>query len=414
MGFLDMFRKREKPPPPSMPVEVPPERVVSNCRAALSRELEESVEKSHSFQSRLRSLFNGLPLQPLEKAAFQKSDRRYAAVNMLKDSYVKRMKSLASNLPEPGTAYPEVQGFREAASSILAEMKKATPKQAFSISTYFKEESRPVVERMKEIDSLLHSFREFLDQENAMASLHYLGKEAAGFKGLLEKRSALEKERQSALKEASLASVKKQAVERSLENLLSGSEWKAMSSLRSEIASLEQKAAEIRQEASEVLSALKRPLKKAAHASGGSGLKQLLSPVDALFSEGEHPIRKALENIRSLESRGSISLKGSESQKLLRLEDLLSSGKLSELKQEHARLLTSARKRQEQADHSLPARKAGLESEAASLASRASSLREQSAEAARALETLEPEIASKKMVLETLALKNTGRQIRIV
>jgi len=420
MGFLNLFRKKKEPEArepeqPSEEREINLKELEDFCRQKLAGRLQGSEKKARDFQARILALFNSIPLNLLESAVFESGDKRYAAVNMSKDSYVTRIKTLLSSLPPAGEGYQGFLDFRKQAGSILSEMKNTTPKQMMALSNYFKKESRAVIEKIKEIDSELESFKSFmLSGGKDIKFAHTLGSENKIIFELLEKQKALQKSSQGIAKQSASVSEAKKEKEQQLQKLISSSEWNEMEALSEEIEKLESQAFALKSRIQGELAPLKRPLKKAKHILGSRSLDSFISsPFKELMSEnGEKRLQEILGTMTGLIDDGKLTLKEKEKQKLLGLRAGLEG--LESQKEKHKSLvLMMQEKRKKKESSALPLERNRLEEKAESLGAELVSLKSQAEKSKKSLETLEKEVSLKKASLEELVLKGTGNRIKI-
>lgn len=326
MGFLDIFRKKkeqaveQKPETRSLPYK----EVGMFYGKKLAPQLEEAENKTRQFQNGITLLFQSIPLQPLEKASFEKEDKRYAAMNMAKASYVTKIKSLLRSLPSTGESYGDIQQFQKQAGAIISDIQNTTPKQAAALSMFFKKESEEIVQKIKEAKTRMTEFSSFLNSKGrVMSFLSDLQEKEAILSTLFEKQQTLQSRESTLLRETNTLEGEKMNLEAELKSLQRTREWKEMESLSEDVERLERDVLSHQYKIEGELSPLKRPLKKTKHVLGGKRFDRFISsPLTAFMSEnGEVRLQEILISTLTLAEEGKLSLKESEKQKLIALQE---------------------------------------------------------------------------------------------
>jgi hypothetical protein len=267
----------------------------------------------------------------LEKKSFEKGDKTYAMVNMLKDNYVKKAASLIPGLPRINDFnYDATLAFNAGTRKILNELLNIPPKQAVLLTRYFKNDASKIIATLKETDAACTELASLLEGSNLMLYSR-LKKDVAGVYELACRAEEFAtKER--ALSEK-IAAKNKEAGEQAGEAaaFASGPESAKHTSLENEIKLRETERTELGNRLNDELSSLKRPVKKLEHAIKDDKQKAALysrlshSPLKVLLNEGDSAIMEALAKLREM------GLKDEDREHAEELTKKLELGYLSEL-----------------------------------------------------------------------------------
>ncbi len=334
MGFLSFLKKKEEPaeePPAPMEEDVRAEDLPGWFSQAFGERLasarKEALGTFRDIAASLGSVEKAS--RKLEKAEFETGDKTYAAVNMIKDDYVKKLKKAIHCVSrEPGSDYASLLKFHSSAREAIGELLDIGPRQAILLSRYFSSEMKTVVAKIKEAKEALDRMGSFLKGEGSIIRVNddlesLLGERGEALKALEEARAQLkESERRSSGLSEEISSA-----ESRLNDFESSDGWKRHISLRSELEEAESEASGIEEAVRSELSVTKRPLKKFSHVTGQKA-GFLAGDLFAGFSENPASFSSLLGKMLETD----IGLKGKEREKLEAL-----SGKLPSLEERAGR-----------------------------------------------------------------------------
>lgn len=335
MGFLGFLKKKEARPAeePAREETASIDSIGSWFEQRFGDRLEAAGKKGSGMLSDIASRLDSLKgfSKALEKAEFESGDKRYAAVNMIKDDYAKKLKrASACACGRPSGDYASLKEFHSSATSAVSDLFSIGPRQSILLSRYFSSDMKGVVEEIKGIKEMLGTMGEFLSGDGRLLWLSselrsLLDAREDSRKRMEEVRKRLEdSERKSGELSGKIAS--KEAELREFEN---SGDWKAHLSLKEAVGSAESRLAALEEEVSSALSVARRPLKKLRHkgdqkSSASGSFEEFSSNPSALSSA----ISRALES--------DIGLKGKEKEKLRDLASRL--GELERKAEEHRKL----------------------------------------------------------------------------
>jgi hypothetical protein len=345
MGFLGFLKKKE-----AQPAEEPAKEEAARIdgldswfRQRFGDRLDSAGKKGQGMLSEIAGRLDSLKgvSRTLEKAQFESGDKTYAAVNMIKDDYAKKLKrASACACGRPSGDYASLKEFHSSASAAVSDLFSIGPRQSILLSRYFSSDMKGVVDEIKGIKDMLGSMGEFLSGEGRLLWLSseirsLLDAREESSKRIEELRKRLEDSDRKAVELSGKIALK----EEELKAFLGSDEWKGYLSLKEGISSGESRLAAMEEEVSSALSVAKRPLKKFRHmgdqkASMGGSFQEFSSNPSSFSSA----ISRALE--------ADIGLKGKEKEKLRGLASRL--GELERKAEEHRRLSDSISKKREE------------------------------------------------------------------
>ncbi len=284
MGFLSFLKKKEKPAEePAAPREEDVR--IEELAGWFSQAFKEKLDSAKSdVKGMFRSIASNLESMEkaskgLEKAEFETGDKTYAAVNMIKNDYVKKLKrAFLCASREPESDYASLISFHSKVSVAINELLAIGPRQAILLSRYFSSEMKTVVKKIKETKETLDKMESFLKGEGAIIKVN---DELAAM--LAERKDAIKKldEIKMQLKESegrlSELSGETSAADAKLKEFEVGGEWKRYASLKESIRLAEEEASGVEESVRSALSVTKRPLKKFRHVTD--------QKVDSLISD---------------------------------------------------------------------------------------------------------------------------------
>lgn len=299
MGFFDRFKNQEEK---IKKFEVNINSLEKWFQEKFSSEIENSKKDSDKIKAETIRLLKEtrIHLDKLEKASFEKNDKMFSAVNMLKDSFVKSSKLSLYKL-EKDTSLTTIK-------SVIAEVNNISPKQAISLSNYFKAYMADIINNVKKAsDNLkkLDDYKILIVQEKLMKFLEIKK----------EKTNDNEKIIISKIDVKSRIEELKKDIESLIEDKEILSQSEESRKLKNEKISLVNKKNKIEKLElliKEKLSPLKRPLKKLEHQAKDKLIEDLIhSPFKTFLNNDINPvISKLKENLYNL------NLKENEMKKL--------------------------------------------------------------------------------------------------
>jgi DNA repair exonuclease SbcCD ATPase subunit len=411
MRFLNFLRKarEEAAVQAGERKDIPLQDLLDFYREKLASRILYAERKGMEYRKSISRLFGSLPTGPLESAVFEEGDKRYAAVNMAKDSYVTKMKSLAASLPAGGSS----RDFHEQAEAILSEIKNTTPKQAMALSNFFKKESEAVIQKLKEIETAVSGLGLFLSSDGKVVDfMSSLERDAGEIVSLLENENALRKRLKHLAEEAEKLAEERERANSELKELLGGEEWQEAEREGRFVERLEREINELRYNIGGELSSLKRPLKKAKHIMESPLLGRFISNPFVAFISGEG-LGKVLGMLAGLMEDGRISLKEKERQKVLSMQGRLE--ELERMKEAYKMLEAELEvKRRGKEMSAISKRKGRLEEKIRAFEAQINSRRKEMETVKKRLSGLEEEAAMKRKKLEEFIKKSTGDDITLI
>lgn len=347
---MDRFRKENQEEPEIVKVRFSD--VQKWIEAEFSEKFNRAKSRAEGIHKNIQEGFQEIKKsnQNLDRASFESEDKTYAAVNMIKDSFVKRTHSLILGIERltNNIEYSSLKEFYSSSDNVIKEMKKTNPKQAILLSRFFKKEGGALIENIVRAEKTVKSLQEFLDSEGKIMDLfqgaNLIEQERLR---LLENLDSLERQEHE-LGERRKETLKERGViESGLSELKLSKEWKEMETLERELEKLEEEKSNIEEEIRSRLLIANRPFKKMKHSLDEKSpeigfIKEFLhDPLGAILSENSmNQLRSLLEKTRR---DNKIGLKQKDVEKLKSLQNTLESGML-ELTENYRKTITKISK----------------------------------------------------------------------
>jgi hypothetical protein len=299
-------------------------------------------------------------IRKLGKESFDPQDRTYARVNMAKDTFVNKSLSSLGGIRKPhkDCGYNQLLSFKSAASSSLNEIKAATPKQAFFISNYFKEQMAAIIDAIKSADSAAAELDGFLGGEGMLLKSYSEAKEsAASLQRFVSEAENLRREEGEIKKQIESANSGISSSEKELESFVRSEPWQSNLSAKSRLQAASDSVKSIEQEANALLSVLRKPMKKIAHDTGSAALPE--NPFKEIVVSGGS-VGDIIRTVLSASESHEIDLKPGEREKIVSL-----SASIDDLYAMRVRYLKAVAAMENEAgsiDTSLDEKKASIES----------------------------------------------------
>jgi len=431
MGFFDFLKGSGAAVPPA---DAPPERLglieleerVSKLITPDVRREKAAMKDTHTrlmkHFSRIRDL-NRL----LETRSFEKQDRIYTAVNMIKDNYTRKSYSLISGLPQVRRFdYEEIRRFHEEAMKAINDLNSIGPRQAVLLSRYFKDETGQIIKTVRMAEEDAKKLGEALGSGSKVWFDKRLHKDVVEIEYL--KRRLNETARLQSSAKARKNDLEKQLESRkkALEEFMKSPLYGRATGLESQLRELRGKKEELEQIVLTSLSEIKRPLKKLehylkeeeAHSSGEIKLLEsiLHSPEQAFFSgSGDVVIRGMADRMKQLNDEGKLELDDKERAGVVEFLERFRMGALSGHKGRYEDLIAEAEGLKKEIESSpVFEEKERIEMEVAGFGKGVEDASNEIGDLEKTGESLRNEIAERTNKLEDFVRESTGRKFEIV
>lgn len=426
MGFLDIFRKDKKISEPQEEEERTEEQVLATDEILewMDREFKKKLDRAGSRANEIqKNVMDGFSrlrdsVGVLEKASFEKQDRRYAAVNMVKDSFVKRTQSLINNVRgiQDNMNYIMLKNFHSNASRVVNELKNLSPKQMIMISNYFKKECSDVISKMRWVEENVKSLGNFLDSDaRVMRMVQDVGTSVEKQGKWLGELKSIEKrglELQGKLRDLKSFRIEKES---ELKELLKSREWKELEGTRKEIEGIRKEMSDIENRVNEEISSVKRPFKKLKHVLGAE-MKAKSFPDnpfrELVIKDRENWLRSILDSIRNSSESGEITLKPRERERVLDLMKRLES-EIPGFKERYMKLADSIKEKEKKSKTDAIKKRDSLEYVIKNSIERILSLEKEADVIQNDKERIKGDLIEEKKKAERLILESGGRKVRI-
>ncbi len=336
MGFFDLFKKKEEAPPEEKETQnIDINEVSGWLNSILDNRLSQAKSQAINIHTEIINRFSEIKksADALASATFEKDDKTYAAANMVKDSFVKKINSIVNNIPtiQGELNYMALKDSYSHIVDVLKDLKSASPKQKILLSNYFSRESNTVIGNIKEAEKQLDAFKKFLDSDAKVLGFV----EDANLK--IKEESNLLKQLKSLEDKENILSANRNELENrksreasELENIFKSEEWAELNTLNEEIEIVKSRALDIKSRIEESLSAINRPLKKFEHLVNAGyqipreqedALKRFIyTPFKAIMLDsGESELKNVLNALNNITKEKRISLKPKEQERTLEL-----------------------------------------------------------------------------------------------
>jgi len=336
MGLFNIFKKEQKHPQELPVEEIEIGSILSWLDNNFGRELETHRSKAKEMCNQAKEAFSEIKrsLCVLENSNFEKEDKAYAAVNMAKNTVVKKIRLAANKLPETlGNDWENLSSFCTAAQKIVQDMAALSPKQAVLLTRYFGREAEQLISAIRVADNKLRSLRSFLDS-NVMLRLEAdLIEQSQAYQHLETKIRSLKSKTEELLKHKSCLEQEMAQKKQRLKEFLQGSEWTSYRTAKREAENIRTRLGEIESLIALELEPARRPLKKLRH-TGEQISNDLLELV---LQNREHQLMSVLKKTLEAAERKKIPLKAKDVQKVWAVLESLEN-KIPVLKREYEQL----------------------------------------------------------------------------
>ncbi len=339
MGLFDIFKKKEQ-------TENRTKLTMDSLAQWIENNLLEKVGKAEEKRLELsKKVFDSLPqikksIEKLRDSKASEIKRLEGIINALKDSYVKRSLALCSKFPSDCSQHDFIQKV----GSVLEEMNNPNPKEIYAVSSYFQEDSKPLIESIKQTQTLMSEYNRFMSSDgkiiSQMQSIRYLLDDYNDFTSATKRLEdeIVEEEGRIVRMEGESSELEKE-----LAGIMAREKTSGKQELEKELGSLESSLSSLEASIRESLSPLKRPLKKFEHSTSLSKSESALavnfskSPFKT-FIEFSDPViglvRKTQESKIDLKDKDKEKLVSADIEGLLQMkgEFLETQRKIDEIK----------------------------------------------------------------------------------
>jgi len=318
MKFLSFLKKEQREEKPvAKKIEIRATDILEWFEKTFQNRLNSAKSEANDKRSRIDRAFRDIQnsVIGLERAGFSKTDKVYTMANMLKDTFVTKVKN--SSLPAlTETNYTALSNFHSDAKSIVNGFLKMSPKQAFFLSKYFAKESGKVMAGIKQTKRELSELKQFLEKEAKILKMEEeLKRLDAKQKELADRIREIEEEKAGLKKRAKSVEREMEDTNSSLKALLDSKQWKEFEEAGNRIEKIQSELEDTCNTLRSELESVKRPLKKIAHTTK----RPVLKPFETVMEGREKALLDALKESTSL------SLKPQEREKVERLMQRLES-----------------------------------------------------------------------------------------
>jgi hypothetical protein len=420
MGILSFFNRKSAeeaaPVEEAPPAEVELASLQDWFDTAFSDTLTGLRKRASEMCSGIRKEFTQISssVSVLENAEFEKDNKMYAAVNMVKDTFVNRARSMVSEMSRgSGTDYSFLRSFHSDISRISGELLSLSPKQAMLLSRYFGKEVDSVAKGIKAVREQAGSMKRFLDSDGRMLWLAgELGSRIREQNSTLSEIAALERKISDGEAGLERLSEKLKRSESKAREITESGDFEKHRQASGRLEQVEDEISSLRDRVLTELNVSRRPLKKLKHASEKKSFSTLIQdPFNAWVSC--YDIKGALKGMLEQEESGGLVLKSKEKEKITLLMVKLDT-ELERLRGAHRKLCEE--KERLEADirgSSVMKAKAAAEEELSARESAIKLAKEELENDGKQLSSLKSRLSEQNRKLEELVLENTGRRVRI-
>jgi hypothetical protein len=352
MGFFDFLRRKEEvskePIEIKETIKIGIENVREKIEEMISEQISSEREKTKNLYEKVKEDFEKIKKinHSLDGKFFEKGDKTYVRVNMIKSNFVKRNYGLIGNVPEiRNFEYNELKDFSSTAKKIANDLKNINPKQAFLLSRYFKNETSQIINLLKSIEFEVKEMENVLDVEGRNLSL--ISNVERGIEKLTRlKKKFSDLERQENILKEKIEHSRKEELKKQeeLEVLMRSKEYANFLSLDKTLESMREERGEIEEKIREDISSVKRPLKKFDHIASEELPKEKRtmfrklhhSPVKIILQGEESVLKETLERIKEMKEK--MDLKETEQKRIEEILRKINSGYFHDLKEKYESL----------------------------------------------------------------------------
>jgi len=422
MGFLDFFKSGEKKEEISNTKDV----ILDNFEEVLSEQLKDKIKHE---KGEVKRIYNEIRknveeiveiTKKLEKQQFEPGDKSYAAINMTKNNYVKRVTSLISKkLAIENFDYREISIFATEMQNVIHGLMNVHPKQAILLTNYFKNEISQMAMLLKTADKNCKYLIDLIEKSD----LRFLDEAINKKDGILKlaKSISLLDEEIKALKIKSEEKKRKiEIVRKEIENLKDSEEMKKLKEITDFLKMLEEEREVLKSKIYELFSPLKKPFKRIEHAliSTKTREKEKFSFFSKFFKNFDDLILKEIDEkflSELIAFLKTFPLKENEIAYLKDLERKIENGYASSLLKRYEELTEEGKKKKVELDNiEVLERQKRKEMEKEMLEKEAEELEKAIERINEEIESRREKLKSGKEDLEKMVFERSGIKINIL
>jgi hypothetical protein len=352
MGFFDFLKKPKeevKPVVDSKPVDVGIDSMEKEIGEHVSDMLSREKGKAKDLYGRIRSDFREIKKlnSELGEKKFEEGEKRYSAVNMIKNNYVNRTFGLLGGVPPVREMnHEELENFLSKTTKVLDGMRKVPPKQAILLSKYFKKEASEIVKILKKIEDNLNGMRSLLSDGKPIPLVNRINSRVSMITSERKKFKDLEQQERVIREKVKKLKSEREGKGGDLEKFLKSEGYRKLIDSKERIKDLKQERENLANEIREEFSSIKRPMKKYEHVLRNDrsiprekriSLEKLVhSPLKTVLDEGgESVLAEMISRVENAIKEREIGLKESERKKFKEFSGNVRKGKVSGLKKKY-------------------------------------------------------------------------------
>lgn len=281
-------------------------------------------------------------IRALEKVEFEPEDKTYAVINMTKDMFTKKSQLLGKVPKHLGQEFSDARTAYSEALQIISGIKEANAKQAYIISNYFKREADQIIKSMKNIDQILGAFKEKMDSEGSILFLiDDLSKEMPEYRDFSARLNDIGKAELEMSMEINRGNSELDSRKAMLGKIKSGKSWEELQQVKNDLETISSEIVKAAYGFSEVISEIKRPVKKIIHEHGILGLTKeqvkILSSDIGIEEAGK--VDSVLAILENCLSKNKTALKAAEIEKINSFRANVASGEFKRKREIYDTLL---------------------------------------------------------------------------
>ncbi len=316
MGIFDIFKKKkaEETPKEIDEVKIECAHLLESVENDLKEELEDVKKTLESLESDAKKEIEKLKdsARKMENVYFEKDDKRYTRINMVKDAWLKKFESALRSLSLDDAK--DLDAIEKNASEIeafLGEISATDMRQNYILSNYFKKEMKSIISSLAILEESAKSLRE-LAQKSAVKTRKKIRSLAKGLSDARKERKETEEKIKKMENELlRLEEIIKER-EKNLSDIVQSPEMKRLYEVTKRKEEAEKRLKELRMRMSEELAVINRPLKKIKHGLEKSDAMLISefasSPVEICLSpEGERKAETVINIIKKNASEANMS-----------------------------------------------------------------------------------------------------------
>ena len=420
--MFNFFKKLTKPEEESEE-EIPINEIVNWSNEVLGEELRKLQDRAKEIKNDFFQLFSQLKNSTLllKKAEIEDEGPGFVASRMTRDLFVKKILNQINNLQEIDFKnYSNFKEFSFNLSEILKNLEDTTPKQAYLLSTYFKNEAGKVIGDIKRIKENLSYFQTWIKNEGKpieiIEKINYKQEKIISNLNEIEKINSEEKEIKT-----SLETIKKEIFikKQELENILKREEIKEFEKLNKILEKIKRETEEVKNQVLNEISSIEKVIKKFNYiVNKGYPLskeeKLILKKFLNLEWLEESELKIILTKIKELTDK-TLNLKEKEREKLFNLIKKIDEGGFSEKKKGYEQKIKRIKELEAQKEKysQIFKRKEYLENELNEFEKEKGRLENELKNKIEKKRDLENEVSEEKNKLEEFILENIQKKIKI-